>query len=318
MYLMPILFIIWIIFWSFASVIISRLKLKESWILTWRSRCSNCKHIISTISLVPVISYILQKWRSKCCNKKIPIFYPFLEIVFWLVFSSMWYMFITYYSNFSLELFSYGFIISLVISLILAFLFLLLFIYDLLYLELPDEISFILLIFVSIIILYFNDFILIYSEYSILEHVFTWIFLYTIFYLKIFIPWFIQAIKTKTYWLIIYLLIYYFLLLPEALYLLIFKKEFNIKLLNKYKDIEINAWIWWWDLRLVLILWLLFWPIISLIWIFLSYILWSIIWIFIKVVYKKNIISFWPILILWFILSLIFKEYILLYLWLFY
>lgn len=86
---------------SFLSVVISRLPvmLKKSWeaecrefldqpaiksepfnLAVPRSRCPNCKAMISWWQNIPVFSFIFLRGRCAGCQAKIPVFYPALEI----------------------------------------------------------------------------------------------------------------------------------------------------------------------------------------------------------------------------------------------
>ena len=90
-------FILWAVFGSFSSVLIRRTWMKLSWITTDRSRCPNCKHILSSKDLIPIISWILQKWKCRYCNNKISIMYPLLEIIMGLFF--VWWTYIVFQIN---------------------------------------------------------------------------------------------------------------------------------------------------------------------------------------------------------------------------
>lgn len=84
-----------LIFGSFWSVILARrwnsetLKQASS-IIRWRSECPHCKHTLQARDLVPLLSFAIQWWRCRYCNRKISRLYPILEIgsaiVFWLTF----------------------------------------------------------------------------------------------------------------------------------------------------------------------------------------------------------------------------------------
>ncbi|MBT3349297.1 prepilin peptidase [bacterium] len=70
------------LFGSFATLLVWRLHFDEKGIFFGRSRCPQCRKILSAIELIPVFSWFLQKGRCKKCGKKIPIFYPITEIIF--------------------------------------------------------------------------------------------------------------------------------------------------------------------------------------------------------------------------------------------
>jgi len=80
-------FIFGIIFGSFISVLVYRIKNKEKWILLWRSKCPNCNHKLSSLDLVPIFSYIFLWWKCRYCWKKISIVYPILELITWILFA---------------------------------------------------------------------------------------------------------------------------------------------------------------------------------------------------------------------------------------
>lgn len=88
---------------SFLNVVITRLPmvLEHSWrfecqqfldiennegndkkfnLVTPRSRCPSCKHPISSLENIPIISYLLQKGKCKHCNYSISIQYPLVEL----------------------------------------------------------------------------------------------------------------------------------------------------------------------------------------------------------------------------------------------
>jgi prepilin signal peptidase PulO-like enzyme (type II secretory pathway) len=86
------IFIIGLIFGSFASVLISRLSSHKfdqrqfKWVMIWRSHCPKCKKILWIKNLIPLFSFILQKWKCSYCSQKISTFYPIIELLSWLVF----------------------------------------------------------------------------------------------------------------------------------------------------------------------------------------------------------------------------------------
>jgi len=83
-----ILFIFGTVFWSFGWVLISRNRDKK-WIksiLFGRSKCDNCWKTLSALELVPIISFLVQKWKCKKCGKKLSNFYWILELVMWIIF----------------------------------------------------------------------------------------------------------------------------------------------------------------------------------------------------------------------------------------
>lgn len=87
-----LIFILWLIFWSFGSVLITRLssnkfdKKEIKSVLVWFSQCPKCKKRLKPQNLVPLLSYILQNWKCDNCSQKISSFYFIIELLSWLVF----------------------------------------------------------------------------------------------------------------------------------------------------------------------------------------------------------------------------------------
>ncbi len=95
------LFILWLFFWSFASVLITRFTGEYSWktitsVLRGRSECPQCKTKLTAKNLIPLLSYLVQKGECSHCGKKIPVFYPSIELLSGLVFV-MTYLFFPHY-----------------------------------------------------------------------------------------------------------------------------------------------------------------------------------------------------------------------------
>ena len=65
---------------SFLNVVILRDDQRKS-ILTDRSRCVHCKHVLAWYDLVPVLSFILLGARCRYCRKPISWQYPLVECV---------------------------------------------------------------------------------------------------------------------------------------------------------------------------------------------------------------------------------------------
>lgn len=49
-------------------------------VVSGRSICPNCKHVLSPIDLVPVISWLLLRGRCRYCHAKIGVQYPLVEL----------------------------------------------------------------------------------------------------------------------------------------------------------------------------------------------------------------------------------------------
>lgn len=71
---------------SFLNVLVYRLRSAEE--LFWdRSKCPHCHHLIRWYDNVPVLSFILLKFRCRDCRKKISWQYPLVEILTGIVFA---------------------------------------------------------------------------------------------------------------------------------------------------------------------------------------------------------------------------------------
>ena len=130
------LFIFWTLFWSFASIVIYRIKSWEGWILNWRSHCASCNKVLKALDLIPILSYLLNKWACSSCKKKVSHIYPLLEISTWILFWLIWYFLIDYSLIFSGNITE---IIKLVFFLIIWFITIVYTFYDILFLEISEK-----------------------------------------------------------------------------------------------------------------------------------------------------------------------------------
>ncbi len=87
-----IVLFLWLIFWSFWSVLITRLSSNKfdrkeiKSVLIWFSNCPKCKKRLKPQNLIPLLSYIIQNWKCDNCSQKISSFYFIIELLSWLVF----------------------------------------------------------------------------------------------------------------------------------------------------------------------------------------------------------------------------------------
>ena len=148
---------------SFLNVLAVRLSNNES-ILWPGSHCHNCNHRLRWYELIPVVSYLIQKGRSRCCHTIIPISYLIIEIV-----TGVLYM--VSYHSFG---FSYDFIMSLIfISSLIVII-----VSDIEYMIILDEIIAISSILIILLELVFYG--LDYTVYKILAGIFAFITMYVI------------------------------------------------------------------------------------------------------------------------------------------
>lgn len=111
---------------SFLNVCIYRIPKKES-IVYPPSHCTKCGHKLYSLDLIPVISYITLKGKCRYCKSKISSRYLIIEIT-----NSLLYLVLFIKFKFTLEFFSYCFLISLL---------LVVFVIDLRYKIIPNKIN---------------------------------------------------------------------------------------------------------------------------------------------------------------------------------
>lgn len=290
--------ILWMFFWSFASVIIDRLKNKKSWIFLWRSECPNCKHKLGFKDLIPLISFISTLWKCRYCSKKVSFLYPILEVVTGILFFLVSYFLVDLNLVFSGNVEE---ILKLTFYLLFSFFTIVYVFYDILYLEIPDSILFI-LISLSYFFIWIQAFFWLQifdiftslSSFSLYENIY-------LFSLWIIIIWLLYLIMLK--W---FSYIYDFLIILWIIFSLWFTKYYLWIDLEKsiiwssilwlffsflffFFQIVISSgrWMWWWDLRISILLWIILWYSYYFYWIISSYFVWAVIWIFV-IVYSKT------------------------------
>lgn len=69
---------------SFLNVLIDRLPNSQS--IAGRSHCDFCKKKLTWLDLVPILSFIFLKGKSRCCNRKLSFQYPLVEVITGIVF----------------------------------------------------------------------------------------------------------------------------------------------------------------------------------------------------------------------------------------
>ena len=321
------LFTFWAIFWSFASVLIYRLKSWEKWIFFWRSHCKDCQKELWAFELIPIISWLKNFWKCKYSKKDVSAIYPILEISTWLVFTWVWAFLINFENIFA---FDYLEIAKLFFWLTISFVTIIYIFYDILFTEIHEWIM-IFWIWIAFLWIFLNYF---FEINNILP---SWIWSQNIeiissLILWITILWGLYIIMLKElkeiYDLLILILIWVSIFVFKNIF-----PEINIlenPVLNWaiwalwififfFLQIVLSWWkaLWWGDLRIWIMIWLLLWVKFSIISIVLTYFIGSLIWIFILIKNynseKQNIVPFWPFLWVWFFLTLFFSQSLLLF-----
>jgi len=322
------LFLLGTLFWSFASVIIYRFKSWEKGIITWRSHCWKCNKVLDAIELIPIVSWVISKWKCFTCKKQISKLYPLLELSMWALFALIWYFLIDIQAILNGNILE---IIKLFFWLVIAFITIVYTYYDILFLEIHEWtlkfwIWFIFL-FLSAQTL-FPSFYVINTLPSGIENLSLWI---VSIVLTFIIIWTLYTIMLRELhelvdslilvWAIVALFIFqsYFWVTLSSIPILswviwalwIFLFFFIQIVLSWWK------WMWWWDLRIAIIVWLILWVSLSFAWVMLTYFVWSIIGIW--YIIKSKIINgwkssfnsqvpFWPFLAIWFFTCVFFQN----------
>lgn len=77
---------------SFLNVLIFRIDNLKS-VLTGRSKCMHCKHVLSSADLIPLFSFLILRGKCRYCHKKLSIQYPIIELLTALVFVFLFFYF---------------------------------------------------------------------------------------------------------------------------------------------------------------------------------------------------------------------------------
>lgn len=81
-----------LIFGSFFNVCIYRIPRGVFWD-SHRSKCPSCESIIPALSNIPLLSFLLQRGKSRCCQKNISYVYPVVEVLTALLFLGAYVLF---------------------------------------------------------------------------------------------------------------------------------------------------------------------------------------------------------------------------------
>ncbi len=187
-----VVFILGLLFGSLSTVLVERWHSGRGGILMWRSECPKCLHRLSASELIPLFSYIFQRGSCRHCHAKISLLYPLSEIFMGCIFVTMssigWMMWIDFFSLGHLCLLALGFTTWVYI------------LYDIRYMEIPDQIMIPSILgymglliasfyFTGIGYILFDRFAYEWSSWAfIFDHIIgAWI-LYTFLYIQILIP----------------------------------------------------------------------------------------------------------------------------------
>lgn len=125
LYFLICFFILGMVLGSFFNVVGDRLPNGES-IVSPSSHCPHCKHKLTAIELIPIVSYLIQGGKCKNCKNKIPIIHPVFELGCGIIFA------LTYLS--------FDITIELLIALTFISMLLIIIVSDIKYMIIPDEV----------------------------------------------------------------------------------------------------------------------------------------------------------------------------------
>jgi len=328
------LFIFWLLFWSFSSVIIYRIKSWEGWIMTGRSHCGSCNKILQAIDLIPIFSWVLNWWKCRQCKAKVSWLYPILELSTWALFALIWYFLIDYNLIFQSDIWE---IIKLFFWLLIWFISIIYIFYDILFLEISERVlaSWVWVALVWIIIQSYSQIQIFPSlnswvswdllslNHSVWLLVLTIIWLYIIILKNLSEIWDI-LILIWLYWLLFWFNYFFtwnfslteFPAIQAVIWALSIFTFFFLQIV-----ISGWRWMWGWDLRIAILVGLILGSTLAFPWMMLTYFAGSIIWIWF-IIYqriknkweKKELdtqIPFWPFIAIWFFLAVFFQDNIL-------
>lgn len=298
-----IFFYLGAIFWSFSTVLIERWHSGKGGIINGRSECPHCNNILKARDLFPIFTYLWNHGKCSFCKIHISLFYLIAEItmgiIFMLLAHSALYLNIDIYSTKFVLLLFFGFVTGVYI------------LYDIRYMEIPDQImipAILLLIiipFLSLLFVGYSDYTFHTFHISVIDRFLWALVLYTFFYIQILIPWWYYLIKNKKWRLLIDLITSY-VLFPLHIFIEFFRKK------RQEEDLEIPSWIWWGDLRIALFIGLTLGTFHGILSFWFAYIIGSIVWILLIILniiqWKETAsqIPFWPFLWLGWLLSIIY------------
>ncbi len=101
-----------------------------------RSMCPNCKHQLSILDNIPLVSFVILGGRCRYCHEPISIQYPLVELGTGLLFAA------TFFQYFGLDNLTLGLVDSIALASQLIFItfLVILLVYDLKFMEIPDKV----------------------------------------------------------------------------------------------------------------------------------------------------------------------------------
>jgi len=104
-----------------------------------RSFCDSCGRQLKWYENIPVISWVIQRGKTKCCNKKLPVQYPIVEIVMGILFLiNFKFLIFNFYSNQNFLNLNFKTVLELILSFVIITFLVFSAVFDLKYMILPD------------------------------------------------------------------------------------------------------------------------------------------------------------------------------------
>lgn len=104
------LFILGLLFGSFANVVILRLPKAESVVLP-RSHCPKCKSLIAWYDNLPVLSWLLLRGQCRNCKTRISLRYPLVELLTGCLFAAVFWTYGYSWSTVEYIIFVWGLVV---------------------------------------------------------------------------------------------------------------------------------------------------------------------------------------------------------------
>lgn len=133
---------------SFLSVIIHRTHANLPGIFFGNSMCPHCKHQLAFFDLIPVLSFLFLKGTCRYCHKKIARHYIGIELITGITLAALYlrFPFLSFSGDPVLARFDFPILFEFLRAIFISLTLLSIFFYDLLYQEIPDVFSFVVML----------------------------------------------------------------------------------------------------------------------------------------------------------------------------
>src|SRR2546429_2300853 len=98
--------------------------------------CPKCKTTLGPAELIPILSYLFQRGKCKSCKERISIRYPAVEVATGVLFAANY----IYFFGLMNTRWDWVDVVSFVARLVFIGILMLIFVYDLMYMEIPDQV----------------------------------------------------------------------------------------------------------------------------------------------------------------------------------